>query len=140
MTQTIKDLQALAHVLRDFDPNKLTAEVITTGEEWADQDAAASSLEETKKTLLARITLEFIEGGVKSGALGDKPKPMSATAAELRALSDARYEQHLELMVRARQEANRSRVRYDLGRMKLELMRSLQATMRNEMRMSGQTT
>jgi len=30
------------------------------------------------------------------------------------------------------------RVRYDMGKMKLELMRSLQATMRNEMRMSGQ--
>lgn len=138
MTFSSKELQALTQVLKDFDPHRLTQEVIRTGEEWADQDAAASSLEETKKTLLAKITLEFIEGSYRSGGAGEKPKAMSATAAELRALSDARFEQHLELMVQARKESNRMRVRYDMGKMKLELMRSLQATMRNEMRMSGQ--
>ncbi len=140
MNLSSKEIQALAQVLKDFDPHRLTTDVIKTGEEWVDQDAAASSLEETKKTLLAKLTLEYIEGGLRSGGVGEKPKAMSATAAELRALSDPRYEQHLELMVQARQEANRFRVRYDMGKMKLELMRSLQATMRNEMRMSGQTT
>ena len=36
-------------------------------------------------------------------------------------------------MVLRRKDANRARVRYDMGRMKLELMRSLQSTLRNEM-------
>lgn len=133
------DLEALTTLLRDFDPNRLTAEVIATGEQWVDKDAAASSLEETKKTLLARLTMDYISAGSTSGAAGERPKAMPVSQAELKALSDPRYEQHLELMVAARQEANRMRVRYDLGRMRLELMRSLQATMRNEMRISGQT-
>lgn len=138
MSTTPKELEALATLFRDFDPRRLTQEVITVGEEWVDHDAAASSMEETKKTMLARLTLEYIAGG-SSGALGEKPKAMPVSQAELRALSDPRYEQHLELMVAARQDANRSRVRYDLGKMRLELMRSLQATMRNEMRMAGGT-
>lgn len=140
MTSIEKELQTLTQILRDFDPNKLTSEVIKVGEDWADQDAAASSLEETKKTLLARLALENIENGYRSGAAGERPKAMSAAQAELKALADPRYEQHLELMVHARKEAYRLRVRYDMGKMKLELMRSLQATMRNEMRLSGQMT
>jgi len=139
MTINQKELEALSNLLREFDPRRLTAEVITVGEDWVDKDAAASSLEETKKTLLARLTMEYIANGGTSGGVGEKPKAMPVSQAELKALSDVRYEQHLELMVAARQEANRSRVRYDLGRMRLELMRSLQATMRNEMRMSGGT-
>lgn len=134
-----RELQSLIQTVKDFDPNKMTAEVISAGEEWADQDAAASSLEETKKSVIAKITLEYMEAGVSS-ELGQRPKPMSATAAELRALADPRVEQHIELMVHARREANKFRVRYDMGRMKLELMRSLQATLRNEMRLAGQTT
>lgn len=133
-----KDIQALVQTVKDFDPNKLAAEVISAGEEWADQDAAASSLEETKKAVIAKITLEYMEAGTSS-ELGQRPKPMSATAAELRALADPRVEQHIELMVHARREANKFRVRYDMGRMKLELMRSLQATLRNEMRIAGHT-
>ncbi len=134
------EIQTLLGILRDFDPNKLTQEVVREGEHWADQDAAASHLEETRKSLLAKITLEFIEGGMRSGAPGEKPKPMPASQAELRAVCDERYEQHLNLMVSARQEANRARVRYDLGKLRLELMRSLQATMRQEMRMGGSVT
>lgn len=129
-----------AFFFKDFDPDRLTQEVIAAGEEWAEQDAAASSLEETKKSLLAKIVLEITEGNFRSGDLGDKPKAISIAAAESRALADPRYEQHLELMVFARKEANRMRVRYDLGRMRLELIRSLQATLRNEMRISSHST
>lgn len=131
------ELDSMLAVMREFDPQRLTAEVVSLGEQWADCDSAASSLEETKKSLLAKLTLEYLSGSV-SGGLGEKPKAVPVSHAELKALSDPRYEQHLELMVSARRESHRMRVRYDLGRMRLELMRSLQATMRNEMRMSGQ--
>jgi len=127
---------SFSQLSRDFDPYRLTQEVIQAGEEWAEQDAAASALEETRRTLLAKLVLEVTESGYRSGGAGEKPRAISATAAESRALADPRYEQHLELMVMARKEANRMKVRYDMGRMRLELMRSLQATMRNEMRMT----
>lgn len=126
-------------LLRNFDPNKLASEVVALGEDWADKDAAASALEETKKTVLARLTLEYVSTG-SSGAAGERSRSMPISQAELRSLSDPRYEQHLELMVSAREQANRARVRYDLGRMRLELMRSAQATLRNEMRISSHTS
>lgn len=125
----------LADLLKDFDPVKLTEGVTTIGEAWADQDAAASALEETKKTVLAQLQLEYTLEGVRTAG-SEKPKPMPATQAEMRALADPRYEQHLELMVAARKESNRARVRYDMGKMRLELYRSLQATMRQEMNMN----
>lgn len=129
MPMGTKNMQDWSAIAQQFDPRRLTEEVIRIGEEWADQDAAASILEETKKTLLAKLATEYIDLSA--------PKAMSATAAEMRALSDPRYEAHIQMMVQSRQEANRLRVRYDMGRMKLELMRSLQATIRNEMRMTS---
>lgn len=135
------DAQALLEQLKEFDPRKLTDEVVSLGEQWAMADAGANDLEENKKTLLARITLEYVADSQRSAAgLGtDKPKIISMAQAELRALADPRYETHLDMMVAARREAQIFRVRYDMGRMRLELMRSLQATMRNEMRMTGLT-
>lgn len=127
-------------LLRNFNPDTLVAAVIETGEDWADKDSAASSLEETKKSFLARLTLEYSARGVASSKPGEPVKPISIAQAEARALADPRYEQHLELMVSAREHANRARVRYDLGRMKLELMRSWLATARNEIRMSSHNT
>jgi hypothetical protein len=129
-----RDSSTVSDLLKDFDPNKLTSDVISLGEQWADEDAAASSLEETRKTILAQIQLEYTLEGLK-GIGADKPKPMPVSQAEMRALADPRYEQHVELMVMARKESNRCRVRYDMGKMRLELYRSLQATMRQEMNM-----
>lgn len=137
-SQQSKDFQELVASLKDFNPRALTDEVIRVGEAWAENDAAATTLEETKKTLLAKLTLEYLAGGHSSGAAGERPKAMSVAQAEVKALADDRYEQHIELMVQARGESHRSRVRYDLGKMRLELMRSVQATMRNEMRLHGQ--
>jgi len=135
-SQTSSSFQDQVNALRNFDPVRLTEEVITNGEDWADLDAAASLLEETRKTVLAKRALEFIEGSLDSG----RARPMSATQAELNAQADETYEQHLTMMVEARKNANRARVRYDLGRMRLELLRTAQATLRNEMRLSGYTT
>lgn len=119
-----------------IDPEKITKEVIEVGEEWAGLDAGASSLEETKKTLLAKLTLEYKEAS-RPGGIGEAPaKKMSVAEAELKALTDPRYEAHLEQMVKAREEANRARVKYDLGKMKIELIRSLQATLRSEMNLA----
>jgi hypothetical protein len=135
MLDDVRDARTALAMLRDFDPQRLTTEVARLGEEWAERDAAAASLEESRKSVLASLTLEYVDAGT-SGRAGEKPRALPVTQAEARALSDARYEQHLELMVLARKEAHIARVRYDMGKMKLELMRSLQATMRQEMQMA----
>lgn len=122
-------------VLEGFDPAKLAAEMEQAGREWASEDALASQMEETRKSILAQYQLEFMAEGMISKP-GMNSKPISATAAELKALADQRYQLHLEMMVEARKRANAARVRYDSIRVKLELMRSLQATIRNEMAMN----
>jgi hypothetical protein len=125
---------------KDFDPQQLVQSAIDLGEEWADNNAAAEALEESKKSVLARYVIEYMEKGLQSAAPGERAKPMSAAAAEQRALAHPGFEMHLELMVNARKDANKSRVRYDMQKMTLELFRSKQATLRSEHRLGGMNT
>ena len=127
-------LEALHALLKRFDPERLTEQVTTLGEEWADKDAAASSLEETRKSMLANVLLDYINPASAPSVDGKAPRGMPISQAEHRALSDPRYETHLELMVAARREANIARVRYDMGKMRIELHRSQMATARQELR------
>lgn len=131
------ELSELIKNLKEIDPRTATDEAITAGERWADDDGAASTYEETRKSLLAKLTLEYMSGGVSSA--GGTSRTMPVNQAELRALTDIRYESHLDLMVKARKEAHRSRVRYDMQKMRLELLRSVQATLRAEARYIGNT-
>lgn len=123
-------------LLREFDLNAAVEEVIKNGERWADQNAAAAALEETRKSTVSSLALGFIETGIVDVAGRVKPCPVSQ--AELRAHADPAYATHLELMVAARRESDRARVRYDLSRLKLDMVRTLMSTARQEMRMSPQ--
>lgn len=120
------------------EPTKLSVMVAEEGENWAMADAAANSLEESKKTVLARITLEYLERGIPSSRPGEAPKAMPQSQADIRGLADPRYAAHLEQMVAARREAHLARVRYDMGKMFIELHRSKLATKRQEMAMNGE--
>ena len=102
----------------DFDPEAIYQRLSEAGEEWADKDAAANLLEETKKTLLA----ELMQGFQGSNA-----------ERERCALADTTYKHHLKTMVAARKEANRARVRYDSMKVLAELRRTEQSTRRAEM-------
>lgn len=126
------ELEALAAMLSRFDPDKLTHDVTTLGDAWADANATASALEESRKSQLAALMVEFMDG---SG--GEGSKKLSAAAAEVRALADPRYTTHVDLMVEARRAAHKARVRYDMGQSRIELMRSQMATLRQEMRFSN---
>ena len=106
-----------------YDPAKLVERLVQAGEEWADKNAAAELLEETKSTLLATLAVAHIE-------IGD-----SAAKAELRAKSSAAYADHLKDMVEARRQANRARVRYDSGRVFGDHIRTKAATERAQMEM-----
>jgi hypothetical protein len=101
----------------DFDPEAIYQKLNSAGEEWADKDAAANLLEETKKTLLAEL-MQGLEG--------------SNTEREKKALADTTYKHHLKTMVAARKEANRARVRYDATRVLAEMRRTQESTRRAE--------
>lgn len=103
------------------DPVALAKRLIETGEAWANAEHAASMLEETKPTLLAKIVKENIgEAGWKAEAL---------------AKADPRFEEHVRAMVDAQREATKCRVRYDAGRAFIDLARSAESTRRAEMGM-----
>lgn len=101
------------------DPARFAQSIVSRGELWADANAAAELLEETKGTLLAKLQKEhFSEAGWKAEAL---------------AKADPRYEEHLKAMVDARRLANLARVRYDGAKAMGEFARSVESTRRAEM-------
>lgn len=102
-----------------FDPDKTFAALVKSGEEWADADAAASLLEETRKSVLAKLMLE------SSGT--------TSAAREMMALADPKYNDFVSGMVSARRAANKARVRYDSAKTLSELRRSQESTKRAEM-------
>lgn len=106
------------------DPREIHQRIVDHGEAWADADAAANLLEETKKTLLAQIMMESIGGS-------------SAAAAEKKATADQRYIDHINLMVEARRVANRAQVKYKTSLVWVELIRTRESTRRAEMNFSG---
>jgi hypothetical protein len=106
----------------EFDPDKIYHQIVTSGEEWADCEAAASLLEETRRTVLAEL-------------MNSLDKSMSMAAKESYALADPTYKLHVTNMVTARKEANRTKVRYDAVRVLAEMRRSQESTRRAEMRL-----
>lgn len=103
--------------MNDFDPEAIYHKLASAGEDWADKEAAAEILEETKKTVLAEIM-----GGFDG----------STAERERRALADGAYKHHLTTMSAARKEANRARVRYDSMKVLAEMRRTQESTRRAE--------
>jgi hypothetical protein len=99
-------------------PEAIYDAIVKAGEEWSDLDAAATLLEETKKSVMAKLINEA-EGSVN--------------AREYKALADPIYRKHVEGMVTARKQANKARVRYDSAKILAELRRSEESTRRAEM-------
>lgn len=102
-----------------FDPEKVYDALVKAGEDWADADAAASLLEETRKSVLAKLMTE-----APHASQGGK---------EMQALADPVYSRFVEGMVAARKAANKARVRYDSAKVLSELRRSQESTRRAEM-------
>lgn len=101
-----------------LDADEVYSRLVKAGEEWSDLDAAASLLEETKKSVMAKLINEA-EGSVN--------------AREYKALADPEYKRHVEGMVTARKAANKAKVRYDSAKVLAELRRSEESTRRAEM-------
>ena len=105
-------------LMSEFDPDRIRERLQEVGEEWADRDAAANLLEETKGSLLAELM---------NTASGDSESERKRIAQ-----ADPAYKLHITNMVAARKEANRAKVRYDTGKMWVELRRTQESTRRAE--------
>ena len=104
-----------------LDPNRISDDVIAAGEEWADRESAARHLEEVKASVRAELACKWMEEGD------------SATKADTKALASSAYRDHLVAMVEARRKANLARVIYDGARLRAEMIRTKEATLRSEM-------
>lgn len=110
--------------LSAYHPDTLHQRLVDLGEDWADKNAAADLLEETQKTLLAKLTIDATLRGAKSVA-----------AAEMVAKSSDEYAAHLVATNEARRIANRARVAYDAAKVWVEMARTLESSRRAEMGM-----
>tara|TARA_X000001316_G_scaffold8246_1_gene2165 strand:- start:65 stop:439 length:375 start_codon:yes stop_codon:yes gene_type:complete len=111
-----------------FNPTALMKRALELGEEWAEADAVASMLEDTKKTLLASITNEFLGQG------------RNKTTAETMALASKEYLDHIKQLGEARKDKNKTNVKYQTYKVWVGLIQTKEANQRAEMRMGGSTT
>lgn len=106
---------------KEFSPAAIYAEIVRTGDAWADKDAAAAILEETKKTVHSEI-------------FNSQPQTLSVSVREHAANADAAYKLHVINMVTARKEAHKAKVRFDGAKLLADLRRSEESTRRAAMR------
>lgn len=106
-----------------LDPDKIRDALVKVGDDWADKKSAYCALDDLTKTVLADVTSNYI------------PSCSSKTEAEMRALSDRAYKEHLAAKAAARKEWLRAEVRWSTSNTWSELRRSKESTMREEMRM-----
>jgi hypothetical protein len=102
-----------------MNPEKIYDAIVKAGEDWADAEAAADLLEETKKSVLAQLMV--------------KADASSMSGKEMYALADPEYQKFVAGMNQARKAANKARVRYDSAKILAELRRSQESTKRAEM-------
>lgn len=93
------------------------------GEEWAEKEAAASILEDTKGSVMAQ----------RQAALGDIP----VNRAEQIVKASKEWVDHIHKVIEARRQANLSKVRLEVIRMRYMKEQSSQANQRAEIRMLG---
>lgn len=102
-----------------LDPDKVYDSLVKAGEDWADKEAAASLLEETRKSVIAKLMNEAAQ--------------TSIAGKEMQALADETFVDFVKGMVNARKVANKAKVRYDSAKVLAELRRSEESTRRAEM-------
>jgi len=99
-------------------PDELAHTMEQLGSEWADKEGAAQLLEETRKSIRAKLMLKYLVGA------------KTVAKSEAMAEADVEYIRHIGNMVEARKQATKARVKYDAYRVQIELLRSQEATMR----------
>ncbi len=131
-THSGHSMAALAERVMELDIEKEINQVTELGLAWTELHEQASLLEETRKTFLAQLIAEIMSASRKDGGRG-----ISFAQAENEARADVRYEAYLREMTKARKEANQAKVRHETAGVRLEMLRSLMANRREEMRLAG---
>ncbi|MDA9081404.1 hypothetical protein N9M16_08330, partial [Candidatus Dependentiae bacterium] len=93
------------------------------GSKWADLHAEAELLEESKKCVLASITLHYMNDGDNK------------SAGETKAFAAPEYREHVQKMVEARRRANQAKVEFEGMKAQLNLTRTYEASRREEMKL-----
>jgi len=93
------------------------------GEDWAEKEAAASILEDTKGSVMAQ----------RQAALGD----IAVNKAEQIVKASPEWVIHVTKIIQARKEANLAKVHLEVIRMNYMKEQASQANRRTEMRMLG---
>ena len=101
-------------------------QIIDSGNDWADKDAAAKFMDDTRKPVLAQITNKMEGGG--------------QTAKESQARAHPDYNEHLVKLKEARKAANLARVKYDAAKTLASLRQTQESLKKAEMKMGGMTT
>lgn len=96
--------------------NRMYDELVESGNDYADKKAASSLLQETRKSLLAK--------------LGNESGLSSAAAKESFALAHPSYAEHVAKMVEAERIEIRARVMWESKKIYSELLRTSEATER----------
>lgn len=104
-----------------FDPKLISQQLLADGEAWADANAIADLLDESKKSLRSQIAMSVLK---EAG---------SVNKAEMISEASPEYAEHIVKMVEARKNANKARVRYDTDKAYVELLRSQESTKRAEL-------
>jgi hypothetical protein len=107
---------------------------------WVDADAAARILEETKSNVFAKIVLDLTKMRVRAlkptDTAQDHKLAHSNAQAEHMARASDQYQEHIQAMVAARNEANLRKVQMEYVRMKFTEWQMITATARDERKMS----
>lgn len=107
--------------MANLNPNDVYNKFIEAGTEWAVLDGEASKLEHMCKIVKAQIMTSF----------GQIP----VAKAEMQALSDSSYVEHVERMVQKRTDANVARAKFDAIKTWVDMTRTLESSRRAEMNM-----
>ncbi len=100
-----------------YSPDQIEERLRLAGEEWAEKNAAAELLEETKRIVFSKLCNTF--------------NLTSEAAKEKKAYAHPDFEEHIKNMIEARRVANKARVKFDSGRIWVDLLRSKEATERH---------
>ena len=90
------------------------------GSKWADLHAEAELLEESKKCVLATITLHYMNDGDNK------------SAGEAKAFAAPEYLEHVRKMVEARRKANQAKVEFEGIKTHMNLTRTYEASRRGD--------
>lgn len=107
--------------MSNLDPDKIRERLVEVGDDWADKKSAYCALDDNTKTVLAEVMSNYL------------PSCSSKAEAEMRALADKTYKEHLAAKSAARKEWLKAEVRWNTGTLWAELRRSAESTKRAEM-------